>query len=154
MDYLKYALKEQEVNPDIEIFGGVDLEQINTAEKQLGILFPSEYLTFLSECGSCGVPDAYISGLFKEWDNLTSTGSTLHDTLEARKNYDLPNEYIVLEYMIEENYYVLKVSTDKRIEDSEVYSVDIDTDGNLLNFNKIFDSFVEYFKFALEPSCN
>ena len=106
MDYLKYALEKQEINPDIEIFGGVGIEQINDAEKKLGILFPSQYKAFLLDCGSCGIADTHVSGLFKEWDNLTSTGSIVHDTIEAREKHNLPNEYIVIEYMVDENYYV------------------------------------------------
>ena len=150
MDYLKYALEKQEINPDIEIFGGVGIEQINNAEKKLGILFPTQYKAFLLGCGSCGIADTYVSGLFKEWDNLTSTGSIVHDTLEAREKHNLPNEYIVIEYMVDENYYVLKTSENDRIEDGEIYSIDINSDGSLSSFCKIFDSFVNYFKFVLE----
>ena len=150
MDYLKYALEKQEINPDIEIFGGVGIERINDAEKKLGILFPSQYKAFLLGCGSCGIADTYVSGLFKEWDNLTSTGSIVHDTLEAREKHNLPNEYIVIEYIVDENYYVLKTSGNDRIEDGEIYSIDINSDGSLSSFCKIFDSFVNYFKFVLE----
>ena len=150
MDYLKYALEKQEINPDIEIFGGVGIERINDAEKKLGILFPSQYKALLLGCGSCGITDTYVSGLFKEWDNLTSTGSIVHDTLEAREKHNLPNEYIVIEYMVDENYYVLKTSGNDRIEDGEIYSIDINSDGSLSSFCKIFDSFVNYFKFVLE----
>lgn len=150
MDYLKYALEKQEINPDIEIFGGVGIEQINDAEKKLGILFPTQYKAFLLGCGSCGIADTYVSGLFKEWDNLTSTGSIVHDTIEAREKHNLPNEYIVIEYMVDENYYVLKTSENDRIEDGEIYSIDINSDGSLSSFCKIFDSFVNYFKFVLE----
>lgn len=150
MDYLRYALEKQEINPDIEIFGGVGIEQINDAEKKLGILFPSQYKAFLLGCGSCGIADTYVSGLFKEWDNLTSTGSIVHDTIEAREKHNLPNEYIVIEYMVDENYYVLKTSENDRLEDGEIYSIDINSDGSLSSFCKIFDSFVTYFKFVLE----
>ena len=150
MDYLRYALEKQEINPDIEIFGGVGIEQINDAEKNLGILFPTQYKAFLLGCGSCGIADTYVSGLFKEWDNLTSTGSIVHDTIEAREKHNLPNEYIVIEYMVDENYYVLKTSENDRIEDGEIYSIDINSDGSLSSFCKIFDSFVNYFKFVLE----
>ena len=150
MDYLKYALEKQEINPDIEIFGGVGIEQINNAEKKLGILFPTQYKAFLLGCGSCGIADTYVSGLFKEWDNLTSTGSVVHDTIEAREKHNLPNEYIVMEYMVDENYYVLKTSGNIQIEDGEIYSIDINSDGSLSSFCKIFDSFVNYFKFVLE----
>ena len=150
MDYLKYALEKQEINPDIEIFGGVGIEQINNAEKKLGILFPTQYKAFLLGCGSCGIADTYVSGLFKEWDNLTSTGSIVHDTIEAREKHNLPNEYIVIEYIVDENYYVLKTSENDRIEDGEIYSIDINSDGSLSSFCKIFDSFVNYFKFVLE----
>lgn len=150
MDYLKYALEKQEINPNIEIFGGVGIEQINDAEKKLGILFPSQYKAFLLGCGSCGIADTYVSGLFKEWDNLTSTGSIVHDTIEAREKHNLPNEYIVIEYMVDENYYVLKTFENDRIEDGEIYSIDINSDGSLSSFCKIFDSFVNYFKFVLE----
>ena len=150
MDYLRYALEKQEINPDIEIFGGVGIEQINDAEKKLGILFPSQYKAFLLGCGSCGIADTYVSGLFKEWDNLTSTGSIVHDTIEAREKHNLPNEYIVMEYMVDENYYVLKTSGNIQIEDGEIYSIDINSDGSLSSFCKIFDSFVNYFKFVLE----
>ena len=150
MDYLKYALQKQEINPDIEIFGGVGIERINDAEKKLGILFPSQYKAFLLGCGSCGIADTYVSGLFKEWDNLTSTGSIVHDTIEAREKHNLPNEYIVIEYIVDENYYVLKTSGNDRIEDGEIYSIDINSDGSLSSFCKIFDSFVNYFKFVLE----
>ena len=140
MNYLKYVKQQQNINPDIEIFGGVSNSQINNAEKELKIFFPNQYVSFLLECGSCGLPDNYISGLFQEWDNLESTGSTLHDTLEARKNHNLLNEYIVLEYTIDENYYLLRVSDNERVEDGEVYSVDISTDGKLSRYNKIFNS--------------
>ncbi|MFC2308763.1 MAG: SMI1/KNR4 family protein [Bacteroidota bacterium] len=150
MDYLKYALEKQEINPDIEIFGGVGIEQINNAEKKLGILFPTQYKAFLLGCGSCGIADTYVSGLFKEWDNLTSTGSIVHDTIEAREKHNLPNEYIVIEYMVDENYYLLKTSENDLIEDGEIYSIDINSDGSLSSFCKIFDSFVNYFKFVLE----
>ena len=150
MDYLKYALEKQEINPNIEIFGGVGIERINDAEKKLGILFPSQYKAFLLGCGSCGIADTYVSGLFKEWDNLTSTGSIVHDTIEAREKHNLPNEYIVIEYMVDENYYVLKTSENDRLEDGEIYSIDINSDGSLSSFCKIFDSFVNYFKFVLE----
>ena len=150
MDYLKYALEKQEINPNIEIFGGVGIERINDAEKKLGILFPSQYKAFLLGCGSCGIADTYVSGLFKEWDNLTSTGSIVHDTIEAREKHNLPNEYIVIEYMVDENYYVLKTFENDRIEDGEIYSIDINSDGSLSSFCKIFDSFVNYFKFVLE----
>ena len=150
MDYLRYALEKQEINPDIEIFGGVGIERINDAEKKLGILFPSQYKAFLLGCGSCGIADTYVSGLFKEWDNLTSTGSIVHDTIEAREKHNLPNEYIVIEYMVDENYYVLKTSENDRLEDGEIYSIDINSDGSLSSFCKIFDSFVNYFKFVLE----
>ena len=150
MDYLKYALEKQEINPDIEIFGGVGIERINDAEKKLGILFPSQYKAFLLGCGSCGIADTYVSGLFKEWDNLTSTGSIVHDTIEAREKHNLPNEYIVIEYIVDENYYVLKTSGNIQIEDGEIYSIDINSDGSLSSFCKIFDSFVNYFKFVLE----
>ena len=150
MDYLKYALQKQEINPNIEIFGGVGIERINDAEKKLGILFPSQYKAFLLGCGSCGIADTYVSGLFKEWDNLTSTGSIVHDTIEAREKHNLPNEYIVIEYIVDENYYVLKTSGNDRIEDGEIYSIDINSDGSLSSFCKIFDSFVNYFKFVLE----
>ena len=150
MDYLKYALEKQEINPAIEIFGGVGIERINDAEKKLGILFPSQYKAFLLGCGSCGIADTYVSGLFKEWDNLTSTGSIVHDTIEAREKHNLPNEYIVIEYIVDENYYVLKTSGNDRIEDGEIYSIDINSDGSLSSFCKIFDSFVNYFKFVLE----
>ena len=150
MDYLKYALQKQEINPNIEIFGGVGIERINDAEKKLGILFPSQYKAFLLGCGSCGIADTYVSGLFKEWDNLTSTGSIVHDTIEAREKHNLPNEYIVMEYMVDENYYVLKTSGNIQIEDGEIYSIDINSDGSLSSFCKIFDSFVNYFKFVLE----
>ena len=150
MDYLKYALQKQEINPNVEIFGGVGIERINDAEKKLGILFPSQYKAFLLGCGSCGIADTYVSGLFKEWDNLTSTGSVVHDTIEAREKHNLPNEYIVIEYMVDENYYVLKTSGNIQIEDGEIYSIDINSDGSLSSFYKIFDSFVNYFKFVLE----
>ena len=150
MDYLKYALQKQEINPNIEIFGGVGIERINDAEKKLGILFPSQYKAFLLGCGSCGIADTYVSGLCKEWDNLTSTGSVVHDTIEAREKHNLPNEYIVVEYMVDENYYVLKTSGNIQIEDGEIYSIDINSDGSLSSFCKIFDSFVNYFKFVLE----
>ena len=150
MDYLKYALQKQEINPNVEIFGGVGIERINDAEKKLGILFPSQYKAFLLGCGSCGSADTSVSGLFKEWDNLTSTGSVVHDTIEAREKHNLPNEYIVIEYMVDENYYVLKTSGNIQIEDGEIYSIDINSDGSLSSFCKIFDSFVNYFKFVLE----
>lgn len=149
MDYLKYAEKQQEIDPDLEIFGGVEESLIENTESRLGILFPKEYVLYLKDCGSCGYPDSYISGLFQEWDNLESSGSMLHDTLRAREQHNLSSDYIVLEYAVDENYYLLKVSVE-RLTDSEVFSVDIDSDEKLGKFNKIFDSFEEYFQYTIQ----
>lgn len=150
MDYLKYALQRQARRPVIEIFGGVGPDVIAAAEKILGIGFPDQYRAFLSGCGSCGLPGDHISGLFTDWDNLNSTGSTLHDTLEARKNHDLPREYIVLSYLPDENYHLLKVSSGRGTDDGAVYSADVGSGGSLTAFDRIFDSFADYFRFALD----
>ena len=150
MRYLEYISKQKLIDSDIEIFGGVETNIIEQAERRLNVFFPNEYISFLKECGSCGYPDSYISGLFRDWNNEESTGSTLHDTLSARKQHGLPNDYIVLEYAVEDNYYLLKVSKEKRLLDAEVYSVDIDSDENLSKFNRVFDSFEEYFRFTFE----
>ena len=149
MNYLNYALEKQKNNSDIEIFGVVSLELIKSVEQQLDIVFPKEYKAFLLECGSCSIYDTYISGLFKKWDNSTSTGSTLHDTLEARSMHKLPLNYIVLEYNEDENYYVLSIPQNGT-EDSKVYSVDINIENKVSIFNEIFSSFEEYFKFTLD----
>lgn len=149
MNYLNYALEKQKTNSGIEIFGGVSLELIKSVEQQLDIVFPKEYKAFLLECGSCSIYDTYISGLFKKWDNSTSTGSTLHDTLEARIMHKLPLNYIVLEYNEDENYYVLSIPRNDT-EDSKVYSVDINIENKVSIFNEIFSSFEEYFKFTLD----
>lgn len=149
MNYIEYTKEQQEIDPDIEIFGGVNEEIIRQAENKLNILFPSEYVAFLKECGSCGYPDSYISGLFQDWDNEKSPGSTLYDTLNARKQHKLSHEYIVLEYAVDDNYYLLKVSQEERLNDSAVFSVDINSDENLGKFNKIFDSFEEYYKYTI-----
>ncbi len=149
MNYLNYALEKKKNNSDIEIFGGVSLELIKSVEQQLDIVFPKEYKAFLLECGSCSIYDTYISGLFKKWDNSTSTGSTLHDTLEARSMHKLPLNYIVLEYNEDENYYVLSIPQNGT-EDSKVYSVDINIENKVSIFNEIFSSFEEYFKFTLD----
>ncbi|WP_298481347.1 SMI1/KNR4 family protein [uncultured Maribacter sp.] len=150
MDYLEYAKQQQEIDSDLEIFGGINEDFIKKSEDKLGVLFPKQYALFLKECGSCGYPDSYISGLFQEWNNEESPGSTLYDTLMARKQHNLSKDYIVLEYAVDENYYLLKVSEGITTEDSAIYSVDIDSDENLGRFNKIFDSFEEYFKFTIK----
>lgn len=149
MNYLKYALEKQKENSGIEIFGAVETDLVQSVEQQLGIVFPEQYKAFLLECGSCSIYDTYISGLFRDWDNATSTGSTLHDTLEARANHKLPLNYIVLEYSEDENYYVLKVSPDSS-ENGKVYSVDIDDNDEVSKFTEVFSSFEEYFKFTLD----
>ena len=149
MNYLEYALEKKKSNPDIEIYGGVSMELIKSVEQQLQIVFPKEYKAFLLECGSCSIYDTHISGLFKSWDNSKSTGSTLHDTLDARTIYGLPQKFIVLEYCIDENLYVLSIPQSDN-EDSKVYSVDIDIENKLSQFNEIFSSFEEYFKFSLD----
>ena len=74
----------------------------------------------------------------------------LYDTLKARELHNLPNNFIVLEYKIDENYYLIKVSERERLNDGEIYSVDINVNGNLTVYNKIFDSFSEYFIHTLE----
>ncbi|MFL0096118.1 SMI1/KNR4 family protein [Tenacibaculum maritimum] len=150
MNYIEYAQEQQEIDPDMEIFGGVKEEIIKEAESKLNVIFPLEYVTFLKECGSCGYPNSYISGLFQEWDNEESSGSTLHDTFNAREQHKLPIDYIVLEYAVDENYYLLKVSQDERLTNSEVFSVDIDSNENLGKFNKVFSSFEEYYKYTIE----
>lgn len=149
MNYLNYALEKQKENSGIEIFGGVSLDLIKSVELQLNIIFPEDYKTFLLQCGSCSIYDTYISGLFKEWDNSISTGSTLHDTLEARTIHKLPLNYIVLEYSEDENYYVLDIPQNSK-ENGKVYSVDLGKDNKVSKFNEIFSSFEEYFKFTLD----
>ncbi|AXT50160.1 hypothetical protein D1818_04685 [Aquimarina sp. BL5] len=150
MKYLEFALNVKEKNKDLEIFGGVHIDEIKKTEKQLMIKFPNEYVSFLRQCGTCGYADTFISGLFLKWDNMESRGSILADTIFARKHHNLDKKYAVLEYAEDDNYYLLEVSSDIRQTKGKVFSVDIDFKSQLKAPNLVFESFEEYFKFFID----
>ncbi|MFS2558154.1 SMI1/KNR4 family protein [Bacteroides thetaiotaomicron] len=140
MDYKK-ILKKKRVN----CLGGVSPLIIKDAEEKLNLHFPPEYNKFLQECGTLNIADSYIYGLYSNYDNLCTAGSIIYETLKCRKEYKLPNEYIVLENLDDEVLYILLTTYKEDKNNGQIYSIEINYDDNTLTSpNLIYNSFNEY----------
>jgi len=67
MNYIN-VLKQ---NEDFEYWIGADDTEITYAEKELGVVFPSQYKKFLSECGMCNFGDVNIIGIAKDTNKIS-----------------------------------------------------------------------------------
>ena len=149
MDYLAYLkLKSADKDEGFYCAGGIDNSVIENAENELKIVFTDEYKKYLEQCGSIGLGDKFVFGLYAEYDNNTESGSILSETKKYRNEVGLPNEYIVLESAEDENIFVQMVDNESR-NYGAIFSIDIFGDSPL-SYVKLYDSFVEYFKDAVD----
>ncbi|WP_454989694.1 SMI1/KNR4 family protein [Capnocytophaga sputigena] len=121
-------------------------------ETSLGVLLPKAYVKFLNECGSCNFGDTYINGVYKEDGTLSYPVVEL--TKQLRDELNLPDDFLVLNYEIDEYLILYKVSKTDRLNDSKVYGAEIHCNkGNDFVMSKptlLFNSFDEYFEDFLE----
>ena len=106
----------------------------------------------MNECGSCNFGDTYINGVYKEDGTLSYPVVEL--TKQLREELNVPDDFIVLNYEIDEYLILYKVSKTDRLNDSKVYGAEIHCNkGNDFVMSKptlLFNSFDEYFEDFLE----
>ncbi|WP_315100569.1 SMI1/KNR4 family protein [Capnocytophaga sputigena] len=121
-------------------------------ETSLGVLLPKAYVKFLNECGSCNFGDTYINGVYKEDGTLSYPVVEL--TKQLREELNVPDDFIVLNYEIDEYLILYKVSKTDRLNDSKVYGAEIHCNKNndfvMSKPTLLFNSFDEYFEDFLE----
>jgi len=148
MDYIK-ALKQ---NEDFEYWIGVNDIEIAYAEKELGVIFPTQYKKFLSECGMCNFGDVNIIGIAKDTSKISYPIIEL--TKQIRNEIDIDDDFIVLSYDVGEYLTLYKVSKKEQIEDTFVFGTIVSYDENqkmkIGKMEKIFDSFEQYFEDFIE----
>ena len=145
MNYLE-RLKER--SKTFEYCLGANSDEIQFAEKQLGVFFPKKYSQFLSECGMCNFGDTQIYGIFKT-ENKT-VYSIVECTFMMRELGNLPKDLIVLYFEEQEYLFLYKVSESERLEDSFVFGAEVDYGENeqieIGELVKQWDSFEQYFE--------
>ena len=72
-------------------------EEIQEAEKALGVSFPPSYRAFLSLYGAMSVGDVTISGIVNNAPLDPGGGSVVSDTTTFRKDWRLPDHYVVIQ---------------------------------------------------------
>ncbi len=94
-----------ETATDTRLKGPRPTSLIDAAEAKLGVVFPPTYRRFLSEfgCGSVGAFEFY--GV--DEGAHTSFLSCVWSTLEARRLYGPPREFVVVAELGDGSYYVL-----------------------------------------------
>ena len=103
MEYLKLIEdKEGFVHWD-----GATEQEIEYAEQELGISFPLQYKTFLSQCGMCNWSDVCISGIAKDSEIISYPIIEL--TKEIQKQFQLSMDWIVLSYEVGEYLILYKI---------------------------------------------
>ena len=82
---------------ELTVFGPTTEEEINNAERELGVRFPPEYREFLAKYGAALGPGYEIAGLAHEgsdpdqpplWDNVVKATRSLRDKNGKVGNYD------------------------------------------------------------------
>ena len=149
---MNYLEKLKEYPESFEFCLGASNEEIQFAEKQLGIFFPKNYRQFLSECGMCNFGDTRIDGIFKTENEVVY--SIVECTLMFRESGNLPKDLIVLDIDEQEYLTLYKVSETERIEDGCVYGAEVDYGENdqikIGKKVKQFDTFEQYFEWFME----
>lgn len=65
-------------------------EGIEEAQDQLGVRFPTDYISFIKEYGEAGIPGAYIFGIDGDYYTVVKS------TEEFREKCHIPKEYVVI----------------------------------------------------------
>lgn len=84
--------------PDwFRVTGPVSSGNILKIEAQLNIKFPPQLREYLARYGSISSGDKHLHGIFEDKPDDCGGGTLLYHTLEARKEYNLPTKYVVIE---------------------------------------------------------
>lgn len=78
--------------------GGLNAEDISSAEEQLGAAFPPSYRKFLAELGSCETDGTEFLGIYRTPPMGDALLGTVHETLQAREDPRFPRELLVIQY--------------------------------------------------------
>ncbi|QPP08737.1 SMI1/KNR4 family protein [Streptomyces bathyalis] len=78
--------------------GGLNTEDISSAEEQLGATFSPSYRKFLSELGSCEADGTEFLGIYRTPPMGDALLGTVHETLQAREDPRFPGELLVIQY--------------------------------------------------------
>ena len=104
-------LKKLQQSDEFEYCEGATAEEIQIVETSLGVLLPKAYVKFLNECGSCNFGDTYINVVYKEDGTLSYPVVEL--TKQLREELNVPDDFIVLNYEIDEYLILYKVSKNR-----------------------------------------
>lgn len=149
MEYLKLIQNKE----DIIHWTGATEKEIEYAEKELGISFPLEYKTFLSQCGMCNWGDVCISGIAKDSDIISYPIIEL--TKEIQTEFQISMDWIVLSYEVGEYLILYKIPIDYNQEDSSIWGANVYWENDIPHISKpmkLYDSFVDYFMEFLKYS--
>lgn len=119
--------------------GGASLDLVSNLEEAFGVILPETYKEFLLELGSLSIGDISISGITCE--NLDDGGgSVLSDTLYFQKDYDLPENLIVIQ-PDEDAPYCLDTTDKNSVGEMSVVCFEIQSGEQ----NQIADNFEDWF---------
>ena len=85
-------------------------EEVENAEKILGITFPRSYREFLKKHGHVDVKSLDVMGLSRYNYQNSGYGGLVWSTLNGRNNLSQPNNIITLEHIGDGSYYALDLS--------------------------------------------
>jgi hypothetical protein len=148
--FMEFLEKLKECSEAFEYCVGVNNDEIQFAEKQLGIIFPNIYKKFLLECGMVLFGDTHIEGIYK------INGETYFPIIEItkllRNEICLGKEFLVLQYEVDEYADIYKTSNDGI--DLGIYGIEIKKDANnqnnIVSLIKKNDNFEDYFNDFIE----
>ncbi len=75
----------------------VDSSSITKLEEELDVVLPPTYRSFLQRFGAAHFIDRSVSGITDGNPHAERTGSTLFDTKRFRSDYELPEDFIVIQ---------------------------------------------------------
>ncbi|MDQ3230307.1 MAG: SMI1/KNR4 family protein [Pseudobdellovibrionaceae bacterium] len=85
-------------DPDwFRVTGPVSISNIAKIETRLNLKFPAPLMEYLSRYGSISSGNSHLHGIFEDDPDDCGGGTLLFHTLEARKLYNLPMKYVVIE---------------------------------------------------------
>jgi len=146
MSYYDQIKDLVDVDDTFYIDGNVSEEIIKDCENNLGIILPKEYKKYIIECGYIGFGDSILLGLDSDGEN-EERGTVLGDTQFAREEFNLEKEFVVIQYQDYENLYALKCSSSEELNDSPIFSFDINHDNKLAKPTKVSDTFEEHYEY-------
>ncbi|MDR2911395.1 MAG: SMI1/KNR4 family protein [Bacteroidales bacterium] len=136
-------------NSEIEYCIGATESEIKYIEMELSIILPEQYKSFLLECGMTIFGDTHIEGVFKT--NEETFFPIIEITKMLRSEAGLSDEFIVLNYEVDEYADLYKISKDGN--DLGIYGAEITYDENNQSKTgyllKQYNSFDEYFMITL-----